>query len=85
MSNSLPTAIITGASRGIGRALAILLAQNNFQLSLVARNKGELKDLAAEITDMGIDLCISMGMYLTRLLSNWRWRKRCILLDILIL
>ena len=53
MSNSLPTAIITGASRGIGRALAILLAQNNFQLSLVARNKGELKDLAAEITEIG--------------------------------
>jgi NADP-dependent 3-hydroxy acid dehydrogenase YdfG len=51
MSNSLPTAIITGASRGIGRALALLLAKNNFQLSLVARNKGELKDLAAEITD----------------------------------
>ena len=48
MSNSLPTAIITGASRGIGRALAILLAQNNFQLSLVARNKGELKDLIEE-------------------------------------
>ncbi len=40
MSNSLPTAIITGASRGIGRALALLLAKNNFQLSLVARNKG---------------------------------------------
>ena len=53
MSNSLPTAIITGASRGIGRALALLLAQNNYQLSLVARNKGELKDLAAEITEIG--------------------------------
>ena len=53
MSNSLPTAIITGASRGIGRALALLLAKNNFQLSLVARNKGELKDLAAEITEIG--------------------------------
>ena len=45
MNNSYPTAIITGASRGIGRALALLLATNNFQLSLVARNKGELKDL----------------------------------------
>jgi NADP-dependent 3-hydroxy acid dehydrogenase YdfG len=53
MSNSLPTAIITGASRGIGRSLALLLAQHNFQLSLVARNKGELKDLAAEITEIG--------------------------------
>ncbi|MHA8082538.1 SDR family oxidoreductase [Aquirufa sp. A-Brett2-15D] len=53
MNSNLPTAIITGASRGIGRALALLLATNNFQLSLVARNKGELKDLAAEITEIG--------------------------------
>ena len=52
MNNTYPTAIITGASRGIGRALAILLAQHNFQLSLIARNVGELKDLAAEITEM---------------------------------
>ncbi|MFM6947853.1 MAG: SDR family oxidoreductase [Aquirufa sp.] len=47
------TAIITGASKGIGRALAIHLAQQNFQLSLIARNVGELKDLAAEITEIG--------------------------------
>ncbi|MDT8887041.1 SDR family oxidoreductase [Aquirufa sp. LEPPI-3A] len=53
MNNSYPTAIITGASRGIGRALALLLAKHNFQLSLIARNLGELKDLAAEITEMG--------------------------------
>lgn len=53
MNNSYPTAIITGASRGIGRALAILLAKHNFQVSLIARNVGELKDLAAEITEMG--------------------------------
>ncbi|MEY4432531.1 MAG: hypothetical protein RLZZ44_661, partial [Bacteroidota bacterium] len=53
MNNTYPTAIITGASRGIGRALAILLAQHNFQLSLIARNVGELKDLAVEITEMG--------------------------------
>ena len=53
MSNSLPTAIITGASRGIGRALALLLAKNNFQLILVARNKEELKVLASEISEIG--------------------------------
>ncbi|MHA8065514.1 SDR family oxidoreductase [Aquirufa sp. ROCK2-A2] len=49
----MQTAIITGASKGIGRALAILLAKQNFQLSLIARNVGELKDLAAEITEIG--------------------------------
>lgn len=48
-----PTAIITGASKGIGRALALQLAKNNFQLSLVARSQGDLKDLAAEIVEIG--------------------------------
>jgi NADP-dependent 3-hydroxy acid dehydrogenase YdfG len=53
MNTPSPTAIITGASKGIGRALAILLAKQHFKLSLIARNKGELKDLAAEITEIG--------------------------------
>lgn len=53
MNQNYPTAIITGASKGIGRALALLLAGHNFQLSLIARNQGELKDLAAEITEIG--------------------------------
>jgi NADP-dependent 3-hydroxy acid dehydrogenase YdfG len=53
MNDSPRTAIITGASKGIGRALAIYLAQQNFQLSLIARNVGELKDLADEITEIG--------------------------------
>jgi NADP-dependent 3-hydroxy acid dehydrogenase YdfG len=53
MNQSPRTAIITGASKGIGRALALCLAQQNFQLSLIARNVGELKDLATEITEIG--------------------------------
>jgi 3-oxoacyl-[acyl-carrier protein] reductase len=53
MQANVKTAIITGASKGIGRALALLLAKNNFQLSIVARSQGELKDLAAEITEIG--------------------------------
>ena len=53
MQSQIKTAIITGASKGIGRALALLLAKNNFQLSIVARSQGELKDLAAEITEIG--------------------------------
>jgi NADP-dependent 3-hydroxy acid dehydrogenase YdfG len=52
-SHSLPTALITGASRGIGRALALLLAKNNFQLCLVARSKVELEALASEIEEIG--------------------------------
>jgi NADP-dependent 3-hydroxy acid dehydrogenase YdfG len=53
MSQITRTAIITGASKGIGRALALHLAKQNFQLSLIARNVGELKDLATEISEIG--------------------------------
>jgi len=41
-----PTALITGASVGIGRDLAIILAENRFDLVLVARNQDALEKLA---------------------------------------
>ncbi|MFN3529536.1 MAG: SDR family NAD(P)-dependent oxidoreductase [Bacteroidia bacterium] len=41
-----PTAIITGASRGIGAACAKALAQNGFRLALLARNLPELEEVA---------------------------------------
>jgi NADP-dependent 3-hydroxy acid dehydrogenase YdfG len=40
------TAIITGASRGIGAALAIALSKHNMNLSLFARNEEELNKVA---------------------------------------
>ena len=43
-------ALITGASKGIGRALAIQLAKKGYPVLLVARSADELKALAAEIT-----------------------------------
>ncbi|CAM4279269.1 SDR family oxidoreductase [Cytophagaceae bacterium 50C-KIRBA] len=53
MSQKPLVAIITGASKGIGKALALLLAEHNFQLGLIARSKGELKDLAESIAEIG--------------------------------
>lgn len=41
------TAIITGASRGIGAALAIALSKHNMNLALFARNQEELNKVAA--------------------------------------
>jgi len=43
------TAIVTGASRGIGKALASTAASLGINLSIAARNEGPLKETAAEI------------------------------------
>ena len=43
------TAIVTGASRGIGKALASTVASLGVNLSIAARNKGPLKETAEEI------------------------------------
>jgi short-subunit dehydrogenase len=47
-------AIVTGASSGIGREIANQLAQDNYDLLLVSRDKKELEDVAVEIhTEFG--------------------------------
>jgi short-subunit dehydrogenase len=43
------TALITGASSGIGYELAVLLGQNGFDCILVARSHDKLSDLAARL------------------------------------
>lgn len=45
--------IITGASEGIGRALAVEFAQKKSKLVLCARNENRLKELAAEVETLG--------------------------------
>jgi NAD(P)-dependent dehydrogenase (short-subunit alcohol dehydrogenase family) len=46
-------ALITGASRGLGRAIAREFHQNGANLALVARNGGALESLAAELKSTG--------------------------------
>jgi 3-oxoacyl-[acyl-carrier protein] reductase len=46
-------ALVTGASQGIGRACALLLAESGAKLALCARNQEKLEQLAAEIKAKG--------------------------------
>ncbi|HEY3742432.1 MAG TPA: SDR family oxidoreductase [Bryobacteraceae bacterium] len=46
-------ALITGASRGLGRAMAIALAQGGAKIALVARDEEKLKETAAEVAAAG--------------------------------
>ncbi len=47
------TAIITGASRGIGRSIAETLAKQKMRLALLARTKEKLEEVAMRVNDYG--------------------------------
>lgn len=53
MSNLRPVTVITGASAGIGVALARVFAKNGYELALVARREDRLNALADEIAATG--------------------------------
>ena len=47
--DSQRVALVTGASRGIGRAVALALAEQNIHVLLLARTQGGLEDVYDEI------------------------------------
>ena len=53
MSGLRPVTVITGASAGIGVALARIFARNGYELALVARREDRLRQLADEIAATG--------------------------------
>ncbi|HDR51685.1 MAG TPA: SDR family oxidoreductase [Mariniphaga anaerophila] len=55
MENIIKTALITGASKGIGKAIATGLAEMGCQTILIGRNVNDLKNVKKEITAKGFD------------------------------
>lgn len=47
-------AFITGAGKGIGRAMALALAQEGVNIGLLARTESDLLEVAAEIEKLGV-------------------------------
>ncbi|WP_316819752.1 3-ketoacyl-ACP reductase [Pedobacter gandavensis] len=52
-------AIITGAGKGLGRAIAIALAQEGVNVGLAARTAADLEKVAAELQQYGVKTAIS--------------------------
>ena len=46
-------AIVTGAGRGFGKAIAMRLAREGFSVALTARSEAQLAEVATEINDAG--------------------------------
>lgn len=65
-------AVVTGASSGIGREFAIMLAHKKHNLILIARNKSALTDLQNVLKLQGVDIVV-----LSADLSDETQRKHC--------
>ncbi|WP_312190099.1 3-ketoacyl-ACP reductase [Sphingobacterium sp.] len=49
-------ALITGGARGLGRAIAFALAKEGVHIAITGRNENALKDTAAELAELDIDV-----------------------------
>lgn len=80
-------ALVTGASRGIGRTIALALAETGADVIGVARSASALDDLGAEVTNLGRTFYPSVldisdtGVIGDAIAAAWDWQGR---VDVLI-
>jgi len=58
-----PLAVITGASSGIGRAVAVKLALRGYRTLLIARRTALLDELAAELSHHAPSVALTLGLH----------------------
>ncbi|TXK52333.1 3-ketoacyl-ACP reductase [Pontibacter qinzhouensis] len=51
-------ALITGAGKGIGKAMAMALAKEGVNIGLLARTESQLKTVAAELENLGVETSV---------------------------
>lgn len=51
-------ALVTGAGKGIGRAVAVALAKEGVHLGLLAPTESQLKEVAEEVTAAGVNAVV---------------------------
>ena len=67
---NMKTTLLTGASKGIGKVLAIELAKAGHNLGLVARSTQELNEVKAEVEAIGAKCLIFVGSVADEKLAN---------------
>lgn len=54
-------ALVTGAGKGIGRAIVLALAKEGVHVGLVARTENDLQVLSKEVKDFGVNVAIAVA------------------------
>ena len=81
----MKTALVTGASRGIGLAIATILAQNGYQLHLTCKNSyKKLKKIAGELSEAYNVPCFAHKTDMGNFAEVWTLFSEIDTLDILI-
>ncbi len=81
----MKTALVTGASRGIGLAIATILAQNGYQLHLTCKNSyKKLQEVAKNLSDTYNVPCIAHKTDMGNFAEVWTLFSEINTLDVLI-